>query len=107
MEKREDPSRKNDHPPELTVGDQGSRAAKVVRRKRSRGSSRSAPDLAEVQERIAKKAYELYMERGQMHGHDVDDWLEAERIVAAELSVVRNAGATKLLRRKPPPQKNS
>ena len=28
---------------------------------------------------IAKRAYELYGERGYRHGHDLDDWLEAER----------------------------
>ena len=30
---------------------------------------------------IAKKAYELYEERGKEHGKDLDDWLEAEKIV--------------------------
>lgn len=29
-------------------------------------------------EEIAKLAYELYEERGRVHGYDVDDWLEAE-----------------------------
>jgi hypothetical protein len=28
---------------------------------------------------IAARAYELYCERGCSHGHDVDDWLQAER----------------------------
>lgn len=31
------------------------------------------------QERIAARAYERYIERGRDDGHDVDDWLEAER----------------------------
>jgi hypothetical protein len=30
-------------------------------------------------ENIAQRAYELYLERGCMPGHDVDDWLRAER----------------------------
>ena len=34
--------------------------------------------------RIAQRAFELFCEHGQ-HGHDVDDWLEAEREI---LSVV-------------------
>jgi hypothetical protein len=34
---------------------------------------------------IAKKAYELFEGRGSAHGHDVDDWLEAERLVVEEL----------------------
>ena len=29
--------------------------------------------------RIADRAYELYVQRGQEHGHDFEDWLEAER----------------------------
>ena len=35
----------------------------------------------EVRERIAKKAYELYEQRGQQDGQDIDDWLQAEEIV--------------------------
>jgi hypothetical protein len=32
-------------------------------------------------ERIAARAYELYLQRGGGHGRDTDDWLEAEREV--------------------------
>ena len=28
---------------------------------------------------IARRAYGLYEERGREHGHDLDDWLRAER----------------------------
>jgi len=35
----------------------------------------------EVRERIAKKAYELYEQRGWQDGQDIDDWLQAEEIV--------------------------
>jgi hypothetical protein len=28
---------------------------------------------------IAHRAFELYCERGCQHGHDLDDWLQAER----------------------------
>ena len=28
---------------------------------------------------IARRAYDLYHARGREHGHDVDDWLQAER----------------------------
>jgi hypothetical protein len=28
---------------------------------------------------IARRAYELYEQRGCTHGHDIDDWLLAER----------------------------
>ena len=28
---------------------------------------------------IARRAYELYAARGYEHGHDLEDWIEAER----------------------------
>jgi hypothetical protein len=34
---------------------------------------------------IAHRAYEIYLSRGCTHGHDIDDWLQAER----ELQVSR------------------
>ncbi len=47
----------------------------------------TAPTRAESQHRyfevlgsrIAERAFELYLQRGQEHGHDLEDWLEAER----------------------------
>jgi hypothetical protein len=33
---------------------------------------------ASVEERIRRRAYELYLERGAAHGSEVDDWLRAE-----------------------------
>jgi hypothetical protein len=36
-------------------------------------------------ERVAQKAYELYQERGEESGHDLEDWLTAERLIKAEL----------------------
>jgi hypothetical protein len=44
-------------------------------------------DDAILRRRISEKAYELYERRGRTEGHDVDDWLEAERAVRAELSI--------------------
>ena len=32
-------------------------------------------------EEIARVAYELFEQHGGVHGHDLEDWLEAERIV--------------------------
>ena len=45
------------------------------------------PKLQKFEElgaRIARRAYELYERRGGAHGHDVDDWIEAERQVLME-----------------------
>jgi hypothetical protein len=30
---------------------------------------------------VAKVAYDLHEKRGRVHGYDLEDWLEAERIV--------------------------
>ncbi len=38
-------------------------------------------DEKTLHEVIEKKAYEIYEQRGKEHGKDLDDWLEAERIV--------------------------
>ena len=38
-------------------------------------SSNNATDM------IRKKAYELYEKRGRKSGHEMADWLEAERII--------------------------
>jgi hypothetical protein len=43
----------------------------------------SSPSSSEVgfydRDRVAMRAYELYMARGASHGADMDDWLAAER----------------------------
>jgi len=31
------------------------------------------------QEKIARRAHEIYLARGGREGHEIDDWLEAER----------------------------
>jgi hypothetical protein len=34
-----------------------------------------------LHDEVARVAYELYKKRGRAHGHDLEDWLEAEKIV--------------------------
>ena len=48
-------------------------------------SGRSAPDDARQPTRgdIARSAYDIYLARGGEDGHDVADWLEAERRINA------------------------
>lgn len=37
--------------------------------------------------RLAERAYEIYVQRGKEDGHDIEDWLEAERqILPKEIS---------------------
>ena len=45
----------------------------------------------EVRERIAKKAYELYEQRGRQAERDVEDWLKAEELVRREMNDRRAA----------------
>jgi hypothetical protein len=37
----------------------------------------------DLRERIAKRAYELYLDRGCSPGCDVEDWVDAEREILA------------------------
>ena len=52
--------------------------------KSNAASSVSIPGEA-LRERIAAKAYELYLKRGRSDGHELEDWLEAERQVASDV----------------------
>ncbi|HAN21069.1 MAG TPA: DUF2934 domain-containing protein [Clostridiales bacterium] len=36
---------------------------------------------------IEKKAYELFVKRNGKHGNDLNDWLEAEKIVKKQLKI--------------------
>ena len=42
-------------------------------------SSGAAIAPAVTESDIARRAFELYCDRGRQDGHDVDDWLNAER----------------------------
>jgi hypothetical protein len=56
-------------------------------------SETTVPD-AGIRERIASKAFELYEKRGCSHGLDVQDWVEAEGLVLAEIK--KEAGSRKV-----------
>jgi hypothetical protein len=44
-------------------------------------------NLAEIEERIRSRAYDIYESRGSVDGHALDDWLEAK---AEVLGVVKD-----------------
>jgi Protein of unknown function (DUF2934)/Polyketide cyclase / dehydrase and lipid transport len=44
---------------------------------------RDAGVLSPTSEQIAQRAYELYLARGSVHGHEREDWLEAEKQLRA------------------------
>ena len=56
---------------------------------------KSTMDDEVLRQRIAEKAYELYEKRGQSHGQDLDDWLEAERLVFSEIGSQAHSTAKK------------
>ena len=41
-------------------------------------------------EAVAARAYQLYVERGCIHGHDLEDWIEAERQIRMECLQTNN-----------------
>lgn len=49
--------------------------------KRKNGSVNGTPLSDQLLERISQRAFELYELRGVAHGHDAEDWFEAERQV--------------------------
>jgi DUF2934 family protein len=53
------------------------RAAKIATKAPRKQSNRGERELQDEQIRV--RAYELYMARGGIPGHEVDDWLQAER----------------------------
>jgi len=73
------------------------------RKRREREEKKSPADAAEAstlgdearRQRIAEQAYELYEKRGQSHGRDLDDWLEAERLVLDEIKSQTGSKAKK------------
>ena len=44
-----------------------------------RAPKSSARRVTVTNDDIARHAYDLYLARGREHGHDVDDWVQAER----------------------------
>ena len=48
--------------------------------------------VADSRDRIAQRAYELYLQRGGADGGDFDDWLAAEREIAPDRSDRGDAG---------------
>lgn len=56
---------------------------------RKRKPVQRAPQIYEeqIRERISERAYQLFVERGSEHGHDIDDWLRAE----AEILAIRDS----------------
>ena len=48
-----------------------------------------------TQEEIARRAYEIYLERGGTPGHELEDWTRAERELAQNNGLVRRKAESK------------
>jgi hypothetical protein len=42
--------------------------------------------LIPIEQQIQQRAYELYEQRGRTDGHDMEDWLQAEREIKGRLA---------------------
>ena len=49
---------------------------------------------------VAKIAYDLYVKRGKADGHDLDDWLQAEKITIAQEAKTRKSKSGTTFQRK-------
>lgn len=73
--------RKNQSTPNPQIGEgNGAAEARVTTTPLTSGFS-----TLEFNARVARKAYALFEARGRDEGRDVEDWLEAERLVKEEL----------------------
>lgn len=66
------------------------KAANLATQRQAKKPQNTAPAAVtmsdqDLYERVARKAHELYQQRGEEHGHDLEDWLTAERLVQEEL----------------------
>jgi hypothetical protein len=70
-----------DYPAEATLGDQSQRRAPFF----SPAKAQRRTSVAEkLRLHIARRAYQLYVQRGRREGHALDDWLEAESMVLSQ-----------------------
>jgi hypothetical protein len=46
--------------------------------------SKTRPKRMITENDIARRAYDFYLARGREHGHDVEDWLQAEHELSGE-----------------------
>ena len=64
-------------------------------------SAKSEEPAIDLEEQVRRRAYELYERRGREHGHEVEDWLQAEAELAAERNTPLPVAAIKAARKPP------
>lgn len=63
--------------------------------------AKSEEPVIDLEQRIRRRAYELYERRGREHGHEAEDWLQAEAELAQERPIVAARLAVKKTRKPP------
>lgn len=67
-----------------------------------RGAKVKSEEVAiDLEEQIRWRAYELYERRGREHGHEREDWLQAEAEVTAERNKLVAVASVKAARKAP------
>ncbi len=56
-------------------------------------TSQPASQVKVPHEKIAMRAYEKWVKRGQQHGNDLQDWVEAENELRAEMTKSASHGS--------------
>jgi hypothetical protein len=54
--------------------------------------------LIPIEKQIQQRAYELYEQRGRTDGHDLEDWLQAEREIKGRLGSAATASLLAVLK---------
>lgn len=74
-----------EYPPEDTLGDQWRRGR--TDEWEMLLSNSSVEVEASLHDRVSRLAYQFYVRRGKVPGHDLDDWFAAERIILRDCRV--------------------
>jgi hypothetical protein len=75
-------------------------AAEPPRRSRAPRKGNGGTEPFNDPDAVARRAYEIYMQRGGQDGADLDDWLEAERQLRPGPSDVTGPAPARTRRRK-------
>ena len=85
-------SRKSDK--SLAEPPEAPQASSARRKAQTSAESYESDGQIDLRESIARRAYEIYEERGRCHGDDINDWLRAEAEVKSALRPERRRSAT-------------
>jgi hypothetical protein len=69
-------------------------ASSARRRTQTPAESYESDEQMDLRELIARRAYEIYEERGRWDGDDINDWLRAEAEVKSTLRPEKRRSAT-------------